>query len=591
MGYSKYKDSTPEETVERIKYLYKTRLGLELELKINKRIDGIYSATLTDKAAMWNTCGKGTTDLFCAASAYGESVEHLCNYFAYEIANLTPDSNEAYGFEKYPDEKVMDLNAIVNELPDVLIDLREAYGLVSGKTTSDDDLIALWKKMLKRDSVPFVPYYSVKEGKYRYVPENMIFYLCGSNGGGAGNTPEEAIGHACDEIMERYVKYTIYREGLTPPVVPIEYINKRCPELGKVIEDLEKNNGYKVIVKDASMGKGFSVMSVLMINQNTAEYLVNFGAHPRFEIALERCLTEMLQAFVPGKYNHRKKMEKWTAAIQKRSLYAQNWVTLLKDDSGVVPDAYFLETPSWDFKPWPCYGEYSNKMGMELQIRQLLSIAPNVYIHDSSYLGFPSYRVYVPSVSTSHIPFDDFQLKCYEMMSVFAEKAEQKQFTIDDIEEIECTLFCKDTFVNGLMFRSLGESRFHLLHAAACFDLKNYEDAIEYLEISRSDYSECLIRKINMIKDQKMSEDDMCSMLRLFYGNEKSALALEWLCGNAFVNTLKYFEDNGISFSPRLFMRKELIEATNNLHVSLKKAMLESDRIDNLPEVFAEIKG
>ena len=590
MGYSKYKDSTPEETIEKIKHLYKIHLGLELELKINKRIDGIYSATLTDKAAMWNTCGKGTTDLFCAASAYGESVEHLCNYFAYEIANLTSDSNEAYGFEKYPDEKVMDLNEIVTELPDMLIDLREAYGLVSGKKTSDKDLIVLWKKMLKRDCVPFVPYYSVREGKYRYVPENMIFYLCGSNGGGAGNTPEEAIGHACDEILERYVKYTIYKNGLTPPVVPVEYINKRCPELGKVIEVLEKNKGYKVIVKDASMGKGFSVMSVLMVNQNTAEYLVNFGAHPRFEIALERCLTEMLQAFIPGKHNHRKNMEKWTAAIQKRSSYAQNWVTLLKDDSGVVPDTYFLETPSWNFGPWPCYDEYSNKIGMELQIRQLLSIAPNVYIHDSSYLGFPSYRVYVPSVSTSHIPFDDFQLKCYEMMYVFAEKAEQKQFTISDIEEIEGTLFSKDTFVNGLMFRSLGECRFHLLHAAACFDLKKYEEAIEYLVISRSAYSECLIRKINMIQEQKMSEDEMRSLLCLFYDDEKSAFAFEWVSGNAFVNTLKHFKDAGISFSPRIFRKKELIEATNSLHVSLKKAMLESERIDNLPEVFAEIK-
>ena len=45
MGYSKYKDSTPEETIEKIKHLYKIHLGLELELKINKRIDGIYSAT------------------------------------------------------------------------------------------------------------------------------------------------------------------------------------------------------------------------------------------------------------------------------------------------------------------------------------------------------------------------------------------------------------------------------------------------------------------------------------------------------------------------------------------------------------------
>jgi len=589
MAYSKYKDATPEATVERIKGIYKQRLGLELELKVAKRIDGIFSATLTDKSAMWNTCGKGTTEAFCSASAYGESVEHLCNYFAYEIANLANESERAYGFEKYPDEQIKDLSEIKNELPDMLHDMREAYGLVSGKKTSDEALIELWKKMLRRNDVPFVPYYSVKEKKYRLVPENMIFYLCGSNGGGAGNTPEEAIGHACDEIMERYVKYDIYMKGLTPPTVPIDHIKTRCPDLASVIEDLEANNGYKIIVKDASMGKGYSVMSVLMINQNTAEYLVNFGAHPRFEIALERCLTEMLQAFVPRKHNHRKNMEKWTSLAQKRSKYAQNWVTLLKDDSGVVPDTYFYENPSWKFEPWPYYEEYTNKLGMTIQIKQLLNIAPDVLIHDSSYLGFPSYRVYVPTVSTSHIPFDEFQLKCYEMMPVFAEKAEQKKFTLNDIEEVEKTLFSKDTFVNGLMFRSLGESRFHLLHAAAYFDMHRYDDAIDYLELARSKYSECLIRLINMLQEGETAESDIRSALQLFYKKETVFLALSWLDSGAFISTLQLFEDLGISFSPRVFMKKELVDNTNKLHISLKKAMLESDRVDNLPVVFAEI--
>lgn len=590
MTYNKYKDASPENTVSRIKKIYKELLGLELDLKVSKRMDGIYSATLTDRSAMWNTCGKGTSESFCSASAYGESVEHLCNYFAYEIANLTEESEQAYGFEKYPDEIIKDLSDVTKELPDMLLDMRDAYGLVSGRIISDKELISLWKRMLKREEVPFVPYYSVRDKKYKLVPENMIFYLCGSNGGGAGNTPEEAIGHACDEIMERYVKYSIYMNGLTPPVVPIEHIKTRCPDLAKVIEELEENNGYKIIVKDASMGKGYSVMSVLMVNQNTAEYLVNFGAHPRFEIALERCLTEMLQAFIPGKYNHRKNMEKWTDAAQKRSNYAQNWVTLLKDDSGVVPDTYFMETSSWEFEPWPIYDNYSNKIGMEIQIQQLLKIAPDVYIHDSSYLGFPSYRVYAPTVSTSHIPFDEFQLQCYEMMETFAEKAEKKSFAREDIEQIEQTLFSKNTFVNGLMFRSLGESRFHLLHAAALFDLKRYNDAIGYLELARSEYSECLIRQVNLIQSGKCAEKEICSLLMLFYGGRKSDLASAWLYNGAFVSTLEFFDASGISFSPRVFMKEELIDATNKLHVLLKKAMLESDRVDNLPGVFGELR-
>ena len=118
MKYSKYKDASPEETIKTIKKIYDEKLGLKLKLNVSKRIDGIFSATLTDIDAGWNTCGKGTSDLFCAASAYGESVEHLCNYFAYEITNLSKEANEAFGFEKYPDEVKKDLTYIYTEMPD-----------------------------------------------------------------------------------------------------------------------------------------------------------------------------------------------------------------------------------------------------------------------------------------------------------------------------------------------------------------------------------------------------------------------------------------------------------------------------------------
>ena len=84
---------------------------------------------------------------------------------------------------------------------------------------------------------------------------------------------------------------------------------------------------------------------------------------------------------------------------------------------------------------------------------------------------------------------------------------------------------------------------------------------------------------------------EMRSLLQLFYEKETVSLALAWLDSGAFISTLQFFEDLGISFSPRVFMKKELVDATNKLHVSLKKAMLESDRVDNLPDVFAEINA
>lgn len=587
MGYNKYKDSTPEETIEKIQGIYREKLGKELSLKVSRRIDGIYSATLTDTEAMWNTCGKGTTDLFCSASAYGESVEHLCNFFAYEIANLSEEANASYGFEKYPNEVIKNLSDIKTEFPEMMMDLRQAYELFDKKNTTDENLINLWKKLLRREEIPFVPYYSVRTKQYKLIPENMIFYLCGSNGGGAGNTPEEAIGHACDEILERYVKYSIYMQGLTPPEVPRDYIQERCPELVDVINILEQEEGYNVVVKDASMGEGYSVMSVLMINKKTSEYLVNFGAHLRFEIALERCLTEMLQAFIPGKHNHRKNMQKWSEEIQQRAKYPQNWVTILKDDSGAVPDTYFMSIPSWEFCPWPKYEEYTNRLGMEKQLKQLLKIASDVYIHDASYLGFPVYRVYVPTISTSHIPFDGFQLKCYEVMERFPQIVENRDFSEDNIRLIEKTIFNENTFVNGLIFRSLGESRFHLLHAAACFDIGAFANAKKYLRLSRSKYSDCLTRTVELI-EKKCDKEEGSRLINLFFEDEKVELAKKWQQGKAFEGTIDLFEMMGISFSPRLFMKKDTIDATNRLHIALKKVMLEDYRGEAVDRLFED---
>lgn len=377
--------------------------------------------------------------------------------------------------------------------------------------------------------------------------------------------------------------------GLTPPEVPRKYIIKRCPELMDVIDRLEKNEGYKIIVKDASMGKGYSVLSVLMINQVTAEYLVNFGAHPIFEIALERCLTEMLQAFIPGQHNYRKNMEKWSEEAQRRSKYPQNWVSILKDDSGVVPDTYFLNNPSWKFQGWPEYEKYSNRMGMIIQLQQLLTIAPDVYIRDTSYLGFPVYRVYVPTVSTSHIPFDEFQLKCYEMMECFSEIVEKKNFSVENIEKIENTLFNKNTFINGLIFRSLGESRFHLLHAAACCDIGKYESAKQYLRLSRTQYSECLIRTVDQ-KENNRDRKEGRYLLDIFFEEEYVFLAEKWLNGNAFGATIDLFEHQGISFSSRIFMKQENIDEANKLHILLKKVILEDCRIETIDKIFAGIR-
>ncbi len=48
-------------------------------------------------------------------------------------------------------------------------------------------------------------------------------------------------------------------------------------------------------MKDASLGGQFPVMCVTLMNPRTGGVFASFGAHPSFEVALERSLTELLQ--------------------------------------------------------------------------------------------------------------------------------------------------------------------------------------------------------------------------------------------------------------------------------------------------------
>ena len=53
--------------------------------------------------------------------------------------------------------------------------------------------------------------------------------------------------------------------------------------------------GVGILVKDASLGGEYPVMNVTLLNPHDQGCFASFGAHPRFEIALERALTELLQ--------------------------------------------------------------------------------------------------------------------------------------------------------------------------------------------------------------------------------------------------------------------------------------------------------
>ena len=93
--------------------------------------------------------------------------------------------------------------------------------------------------------------------------------------------------------FERAVKKQIIEEELTLPDVPVAVLEK-YPLIYEGIKDLE-SKGFPLVIKDASLGGKYPVMCITLMNPKTGGVFASFGAHPSFEIALERCLTELMQ--------------------------------------------------------------------------------------------------------------------------------------------------------------------------------------------------------------------------------------------------------------------------------------------------------
>ena len=121
-----------------------------------------------------------------------------------------------------------------------------------------------------------------------YFPSNLIENLFLSNGMSAGNTLAEAQVQCLSEIFERAVKREIIEGEFALPDVP-QAVLAKYPGILAGIQALEEQ-GFPVLVKDASLGGEFPVMCVTLMNPRTGGVFASFGAHPSLEVALERTL-------------------------------------------------------------------------------------------------------------------------------------------------------------------------------------------------------------------------------------------------------------------------------------------------------------
>jgi len=389
------KDLPLEQTITNMTSLL-ADLGMKIEISSWRNIvPNVWSLHIRDAASpMCFTNGKGATKESALCSALGEFIERLnCNFF-YNDQFFGQDI-AASEFVHYPNEKWFTLTED-DSLPEGILDdyTREIYD-------PEDELRG--SHLIDTNSgntdrgICSIPYVRQSDGETVYFPSNLIENLFLSNGMSAGNNVNEAKVQCLSEIFERAVKRQIIEQEIVLPDVPQEVINK-YPTIVEGIKALEAQ-GFPIVVKDASLGGQFPVMCVTLMNPKTGGVFASFGAHPSFEAALERSLTELLQGRSFEGLNDVPKPTFNSMEVSEPENFVEHFI----DSTGVISWHFFSAKHDHEFCEWDFSG--TNEEESDLLFGILKTLGKEAYIAEFTDLG-SACRILVPDYSEVY-PVDD----------------------------------------------------------------------------------------------------------------------------------------------------------------------------------------
>ncbi len=409
----RFKDDSPEQTVARIKALLKG-LGMELEEKWTASgIENCWSVNVSLPGGFpFFSNGKGVTRELARASAYGEFIERLsCGLHLYKLQSIHRDP--AVAFHSYaPDGRYMTAGELEAE-GEWMDHVIAAYG----KGLTRKKLASLCKTYACADREPSVvgqlsangkaapngqvyavPFYSLFEDKYVYLPIEFVTHVYATNGCCAGNTREEAWVHGLSEMMERHSTIHELMSGRSAPAIP-EKVLEKFPTVMKILDKIRSTGIYDVQILDMSLGNGLPVVATRIINKKTQDHMVNIGADPVLEIAVQRTLTELFQGKNLDTFTsqHGAKILKDISQVD----HAHNTLNQMETGNGLFTADFFAEELTCH-RGCTVFEDRSGMDNKELLADMLglyRELGRPVYVRNFSYLGFPSYQFVVPGFS------------------------------------------------------------------------------------------------------------------------------------------------------------------------------------------------
>jgi ribosomal protein S12 methylthiotransferase accessory factor len=527
--YIEGKDLPLEQTIKEMSAIL-AKLGMKIEIASWRNIvPNVWSLHIRDAASpMCFTNGKGSSKESALCSALGEFIERLnCNffyndqYFGQEIANSE--------FVHYPNEKWFKPNKN-NELPDGILDdyclkIYNPDGELRGSHLIDTN------SGNKERGICSIPYIRQSDGQTVYFPSNLIENLFLSNGMSAGNNIAEAQVQCLSEIFERAVKKQIIEEEITLPDVPHEVLEK-YPSILAGIDALEQQ-GFPVVVKDASLGGQFPVMCVTLMNPKTGGVFASFGAHPSFEVALERSLTELLQGRSFEGLNDVPKPTFNSLAVQE----PENFVDHFIDSTGIISWKFFSAKSDYEFCQWDFSG--TNQQESDGLFAILKKLGKEAYVAEFSELGASACRILVPDYSEVYLVEDliwnntNMALDYREdILNIHALSDESLTSLVERLEESQLDNYMDIATLIGIVFDEKtvwGQLTILELKILSYLALNQQEEALDLVEeflqyndntVERGLFYQAIHAVLVVTLDNKLILEDYLANFKRMFGDE-----------------------------------------------------------------------
>ena len=312
---------------------------------------------------------------------------------------------------------------------------------------------------------------------------------------------------------------------------------------GRVLEEAAgiaelENQGFPVLVKDASLGGEFPVMCVTLMNPRTGGVFASFGAHPSFEVALERSLTELLQGRSFEGLNDLPRPTFESNAVTEPNNFVEHFI----DSSGVVSWRFFSAKADYEFVEWDFSGQGENSNAEEAAtlFGILEGMGKEVYMAVYDQLGATACRILVPGYSEVY-PVEDLiwdntnkalQFRA-DILNLHRLDDARLEALLERLEDSELDDYTDIITLIGIEFdenTAWGQLTILELKLLINLALKQFEEAKERVEaflqynentVERGLFYQALNVVLEVTLDDELDLDDYEANFRRMFGNPR----------------------------------------------------------------------